>query len=147
MDEKIYVKVCRVCGKEYKTTQPCKRYCIECTQAAKKEAVKRTREKYKKPQQAKVIKKEKNKDKKWDMTKCRKCFYGAILDGNYQICDYITITGHSRPCNPGAECTEFKPKECIKKRRRVVVLKSKREQEIKGYVQDNIFRMERKRKR
>lgn len=80
-----------------------------------------------------------------DMRRCKGCFYGAMLDNNYQICDYISITGHSRPCLPGADCTEFKPKESgTKKAKKTITFGKANETEYGAYVQDSIFRTEKK---
>ncbi len=35
---------------------------------------------------------------------CKGCGYAIRLDGDW-CCDYLGITGHRRPCPPGADCT------------------------------------------
>lgn len=150
MEDKIYNKVCQICGKEYETDKYRKRYCTECSERVTKEREKRERQEYKKPEAvSKVPKTRKPRRKKYkapDMRRCENCFYGAILDGNYQICDYISITGHSRPCLPGADCTEFKPKG-EKKPRKQITFGGSNETEFGSYVQDSMFRTEKKRRR
>lgn len=152
MGEKIYKKVCSVCGEEFCTENKFKRVCPGCRKTKKSEYEKNRREQYKKPE---VVNKEPNVKKQAkkqsiapDMRRCKNCFYGAMLDGNSPICDYITITGHSRPCLPGADCTVFEPKESgRKKKRKPIILGRESETEFDAYVQDSIFRTEKKRRR
>lgn len=152
MEEKTYKKVCSVCGKEFYAETDRKRVCPRCRKTKKREYAKGRRELYKKPEAVKKVQKERKTVKKEyiapDMRRCKGCFYGAILDGNSPICDYITITGHSRPCLPGADCTVFEPKESDrKKKRKPIILGRESETEFDAYVQDSIFRTEKKRRR
>lgn len=39
--------------------------------------------------------------------KCKTCKYKAGEDAMYK-CNYITIVGHSRGCEPGNKCTKYK---------------------------------------
>lgn len=153
--EKVYKKVCKDCGKRFESESGNKRLCPECAEGRLEERIKRARQSYKKPEtERKKISPQSLRDsspcnkgrRKWDMRKCKKCFYGAILDGSYQICDYISITGHSRPCDPGAECTEFLPKEKGKKKKRATFSFGSGTTEMTGYVQENILRTEKRRR-
>lgn len=150
MEEKTYKKVCSVCGEEFYAETDRKRVCPVCRKTKKREYAKGRRELYKKPEAVKKVPKVKKPVKKEyiapDMRRCKKCFYGAILDSNYQICDYISITGHSRPCLPGADCTEFKPKETEKKKRKPITFGKTNGTEFGSYVQDSIFRTEKRRR-
>ena len=151
MEEKIYKKVCKLCGGSFETIQPRKRCCYDCSKKAVREREKEYRQKYKKPKaEKKTLKVRKPMVKKSvapDMRRCKECFYGVVLDSNYQICDYISITGHSRPCLPGADCTVFKAKAKGEKRpRKQFTLSGPSETEFESYVQDSIFRTEKKRR-
>lgn len=44
------------------------------------------------------------------MAKCETCIYRAGMElwSNGLKCDYMTIVGTSRPCEPGAKCTVYK---------------------------------------
>ena len=48
------------------------------------------------------------------MSKCKSCKYRAAKDKPWE-CEYISIIGHSRGCEPGDDCTVYK------KGRRIVV--------------------------
>ncbi len=152
MEEKIYKKVCQLCGKEYETDKYRKRYCPKCSVSVIREREKREHQEYKKPEAVKKVPKVKRQAKKKstapDMKRCKNCFYGAILDGHTPICDYISITGHSRPCLPGADCTEFKLKENRnRKSRKQITFSGTSETEFGSYVQDSMFRTEKRRRR
>ena len=154
MADLVYKKTCTACGLDFETAQRKKRLCPDCTEGRIKERVKKARQNYKKPEALKKKAKETSQAvesktvNKWDARRCKKCFYGAILDGNYQICDYISITGHSRPCDPGADCTEFKPKVKGYKRPKMPITIPRMEKtgEFGSYLQDSIFRTEKKRR-
>ena len=134
-----------------------KRLCPECIAGRLEDRIRKTRNSYKKPEairkkadrlRRRPLQEEAKKEHiAWDMRRCKNCLYGAILDGNYQICDYITIMGHSRPCLPGADCTEFKAKEKGVKRKKasLMLTKGKPGGGYGAYVQDSMFRTERKR--
>lgn len=152
MEEKTYKKVCPDCGEIFYAETKLKRKCPECRKTKKREYAKSRREQYKKPEAVNKVQKVNRQTKKKstapDMRRCKNCFYGAILDNNYQICDYISITGHSRPCLPGAECTVFKPRENGKgKPKKQFTFSRSNETEFGSYVQDSIFRTEKKRRR
>ena len=40
--------------------------------------------------------------------KCRNCFFYRKITSQTYACMYILLTGHMRPCEPGAKCTERK---------------------------------------
>ena len=153
--KKIYKKVCKHCGTRFETEKSNKQLCRECAETRLSEQIRIKRASYKKPEAerknpstAKAVPLPLGQGRlKWDMRKCKKCFYGAMLDGSYQICDYISITGHMRPCDPGAECTVFLPKEKGKKKKRATFpFGNGTPGEMTGYVQDSIFRTEKRRR-
>lgn len=45
---------------------------------------------------------------------CKGCVYAARLSGAW-ICDYLSVTGHRRPCPPGEDCTARKEGDLTKK--------------------------------
>ena len=51
-----------------------------------------------------------------DSEKCKTCDYMGYLSNQFQgqsrmCCDYILYKKRPRGCNPGDECTEYKPRE------------------------------------
>ncbi len=150
--DKVYKKVCKDCGKGFVTESYKKQLCPECAEGRLEERIRRARQSCKKPEAEKKISGTSRTPsptpvKKWDMRRCKKCFYGAKLDGQYQICDYISITGHMRPCEPGAECTEFLPEEKGKKPKRATFpFGCGTPGGMTGYVQESIFRTEKRRR-
>lgn len=45
---------------------------------------------------------------------CKGCAYAAYLGGEW-YCDYLSVTGHRRPCPPGKGCTVRKEGDLTKK--------------------------------
>lgn len=45
---------------------------------------------------------------------CKGCAYAALLSGAW-CCDYLSVTGHRRPCPPGEGCTVRKEGDLTKK--------------------------------
>lgn len=45
---------------------------------------------------------------------CKGCAYAALLSGMW-CCDYLSMTGHRRPCPPGEGCTVRKEGDLTKK--------------------------------
>jgi len=51
------------------------------------------------------------------MAKCETCIYRASKEYTDMKCDYIGVTGTSRPCEPGENCIVYKKgKRKVKKK-------------------------------
>lgn len=151
MANKGFDKICTCCGIAFKAESRNKRLCPGCASVKLEQRIKKTRADYKKPGRVKGVSKvnpvKKADTQRPDVRRCKSCFYGALLDGSVTICDYISITGHRRPCPPGAECTCYKEKESGKKanRGRVKLGKMRTDGEYSAYISGRILKQERHR--
>ena len=98
------IKTCVTCGQEFEGGPRTLR-CPNCKVKRRKENQKKYRENKRKRTGEKI---------KVDDTQCRTCEYGKkgiYVCRNQYMCDYWSITGKLRLCEPSPNCEKYKPRK------------------------------------
>ena len=102
------IRICESCGQEFEGG-PRTLHCPSCKAKRRKESQKRYNENRR--QRTGRAKREKIKV---DDTQCRTCEYGKkgiYVNRNQYMCDYWSITGKLRLCEPSPNCEKYKPRK------------------------------------
>lgn len=104
--------VCKDCGVKFIRETKLQRLCPDCKNSRLAANRKEYRKRFKKPEKDKpdiIRRKEENPKPVFDNEQCATCLYRWCASGDTGfLCDYKTLTGHRRPCEPPPGCTAYK---------------------------------------